>query len=86
MGIVGLVTAAGATLAAYATTDRYVALGWLGLCYAGITLQQPTVWATCVDIGKRYAGAVRLYETAGALGRLVSSLVFGFWVEADRKL
>ena len=82
MGIVGLVTAAGATLAAYGTTDRYAALGWLGLCYAGITLQQPTVWATCVDIGKRYAGAVAgCMNTAGALGGLVSSLVFGLWVE-----
>jgi len=82
VGMTGLVTAAGATIAAYATTDRYAALGWLALCYAGITLQQPTVWATCVDIGKRYAGAVAgCMNTAGALGGLMSSLVFGFWVE-----
>ena len=82
VGIVGLVAAAGAALAAYSAEDRYVALGWLALCYAGITLQQPTVWATCVDIGKRYAGAVAgCMNTAGALGGLVSSLSFGYWVE-----
>ena len=82
VGIGGLVMAAGSAVAAYAAVDRYVALGWLGLCYAGITLQQPTVWATCVDIGKRYAGAVAgCMNTAGALGGLVSSLICGYWVQ-----
>jgi MFS transporter, ACS family, glucarate transporter len=82
VGIGGLVVAAGSAVAAYAAVDRYVALSWLGLCYAGITLQQPTVWATCVDIGKRYAGAVAgCMNTAGAMGGLVSSLICGYWVQ-----
>jgi MFS transporter, ACS family, glucarate transporter len=82
VGIGGLAIAAGSAVAAYAATDRYVALVWLGLCYAGITLQQPTVWATCVDVGKRYAGAVAgCMNTAGAMGGLVSSLVCGYWVQ-----
>jgi MFS transporter, ACS family, glucarate transporter len=82
VGVGGLVVAAGSALAAYMAVDRYVALGWLGLCYAGITLQQPTVWATCVDIGKRYAGAVAgCMNTAGAMGGLVSSLICGYWVQ-----
>jgi sugar phosphate permease len=82
VGMVGLVTAAGAALATYAAADRYVALGCLALCYAGITLQQPTVWATCVDVGKRSAGAVAgCMNTAGALGGSVSALIFGYWIE-----
>jgi sugar phosphate permease len=82
VGIAGLVVAAAAAFAAYAAADRYLALGWLALCYAGITLQQPTVWATCVDIGKRYAGAVAgCMNTAGAVGGLFSALLFGYLVQ-----
>jgi MFS transporter, ACS family, glucarate transporter len=63
--------------------SKYVVLVWLALCYGGITFQQPTVWATCVDIGKRYAGAVAgCMNTAGAVGGLVSSLIFGYLVQS----
>jgi nitrate/nitrite transporter NarK len=63
--------------------NKYVALVWLALCYGGITFQQPTVWATCVDIGKRYAGAVAgSMNTAGAVGGVASSLIFGYLVES----
>jgi nitrate/nitrite transporter NarK len=69
--------------AAFINVNKYVALGWLALCYGGITFQQPTVWATCVDIGKRYAGAVAgCMNTAGAVGGLVSSLIFGYLVQS----
>jgi nitrate/nitrite transporter NarK len=62
--------------------NRYAALGWLALCYGGITLQQPTVWATCVDIGKRHAGAVAgCMNTAGNLAGVASTLIFGFIVQ-----
>jgi ACS family glucarate transporter-like MFS transporter len=80
--LVGLVTAAAAAIAALVSPNRYAALGWLALCYGGITFQQPTVWATCVDIGKRYAGAVAgCMNTAGNLGGLGSALIFGFIVQ-----
>jgi len=78
--LVGLVTAA--VVAALVTPNNYAAVGWLALCYGGITFQQPTVWATCVDIGKRYAGAVAgCMNTAGSLGGVASSLIFGFIVQ-----
>ena len=80
--IAGLVTASASVFAGLISPNRYVALGWLMLCYAGITFQQPTVFATCVDIGKRYAGAVAgCMNTAGAVGGLISSLVFGYLVQ-----
>jgi MFS transporter, ACS family, glucarate transporter len=81
--IAGLVTASLSAIAALVSLNKYVALGWLALCYGGITFQQPTVWATCVDIGKRYAGAVAgCMNTAGAVGGLVSSLIFGYLVQS----
>jgi nitrate/nitrite transporter NarK len=57
-------------------------LAWLALCYAGITFQQPTVFSTCVDIGRRHAGAIGgCMNTAGALGGLLSSGVFGYLIQ-----
>jgi MFS family permease len=80
--IAGLVTASVSALAALISVNKYVALLWLALCYGGITFQQPTVWATCVDIGKRYAGAVAgCMNTAGAVGGVASSLIFGYLVQ-----
>jgi nitrate/nitrite transporter NarK len=82
VGIAGLVTASVSTFAAFASANNYVALAWLALCYAGITFQQPTVFATCAEIGKRYTGAVAgCMNTAGAVGGLLSSLIFGYLVQ-----
>jgi len=82
VGIAGLVTASVSTFAAFASANNYVALAWLTLCYAGITFQQPTVFATCAEIGKRYTGAVAgCMNTAGAVGGLLSSLIFGYLVQ-----
>jgi nitrate/nitrite transporter NarK len=40
------------------------------------------VFSTCVDIGKRSSGAVAgCINTAGALGGLLSSFVFGHLIE-----
>jgi MFS family permease len=53
------------------------------VCYGGITFQQTTVFATCIEIGGRYAGAVAGCMNSGAaLGGLVSSLIFGYLVES----
>ena len=82
VGIAGLVTASVSAFAAFISVNKYVALMWLAFCYGGITFQQPTVWATCVDIGKRYAGAVAgCMNTAGGMGGLASSLIFGYVVQ-----
>jgi sugar phosphate permease len=82
IGLIGLGTAAAAALAALLSPSGYLALVWLALCYAGITFQQPTVFSTCVDIGKRSSGAVAgCINTAGALGGLLSSFVFGYLIQ-----
>lgn len=78
----GLTVSACAVLSAVFVSDKNVALGLLGLCFAGITFQQPTVLVTCVDIGGRYGGAVvGAMNTAAAFGGLMSSFVFGYLIE-----
>ncbi|MDP9091221.1 MAG: MFS transporter [Pseudomonadota bacterium] len=83
IGIAGLVTSALSAFAAFSSVNNYVALAWLALCYGGITFQQPAVFATCVEIGKRNAGAVAgCMNTAFAIGGLFSSLIFGYLVHS----
>jgi MFS transporter, ACS family, glucarate transporter len=82
IGIAGLITASLSAFAAFSSVNNYVALAWLALCYGGITFQQPAVFATCVEIGKRYTGAVTgCMNTAAAVGGLLSSLIFGYLVQ-----
>ena len=77
-----LFTSAASAVAALCSSNKYVAFAWLALCYGGITFQQTTVFATCIDIGRRYAGAVAGCMNSGAaLGGLMSSLIFGYLVE-----
>jgi MFS transporter, ACS family, glucarate transporter len=83
VGVAGLLTASISAAAALLSAGKYVALAWLALCYGGITFQQPSVWATCVDIGKGHAGAVSgCMNTAGAVGGLASSFIFGYLVQS----
>lgn len=78
-----LFIAAISAVAALSSSNKYVAFAWLAVCYGGITFQQTTVFATCIEIGRRYAGAVAGCMNSGAaLGGLVSSLIFGYLVES----
>jgi ACS family glucarate transporter-like MFS transporter len=82
VGIGGALTASLSLLAAFSSVNKYQALAWLTLCYGGIAFQQPTVFATCTEIGKRYTGAVTgCMNTAGAVGGILSSLVFGYLIQ-----
>jgi sugar phosphate permease len=72
-------------LAAIAVTQTQAQLGamvLLTLVYAGITFQQPIMFAACLDIGGRYAGAmVGAMNTSAQVGAFASSLTFGYLVE-----
>jgi ACS family glucarate transporter-like MFS transporter len=81
VGLVGFGSAALFTVAAVLTEHRLLNLIFLSLVYGGVTFQQPTVFAVCLDIGGEYAGAVTgAMNTAGNLGSLVSSVMFGYLV------
>jgi len=81
IGVVGSGIAAMSTIAVMFTQHRIGALILLSLIYGGITFQQPTMFAVCLDIGGEYAGAVvGAMNTASQIGSFVSSLAFGYLV------
>lgn len=82
IGMIGLGCAAIFTIATLLTHDRTLSLVFLSLLYGGITFQQPVVFAVCLDVGGVYAGAVTgAMNSAGQVGSLVSSVVFGYLVD-----
>lgn len=56
---------------------------FLSLAFGIIDLMLPSAWALCIDLGKKYSGAVSgAMNTAGNLGGFVCSLIFGYVVSA----
>lgn len=81
MGVLGLGIAALCTAAVIFTQQRTGTLILLSMVYGGITFQQPSAFALCLDIGEEYAGAVvGAMNMAAQIGGFVSSLAFGYLV------
>ena len=81
LGVLGLGIATISTIGVMLTGNPYTALTLLAIAYAGITLQQPIMFAVCLDIGGAYAGAmVGVMNTASQVGSFLSSLAFGYIV------
>jgi MFS family permease len=81
VAMIGLGSAAGFTVVTILTDHQLLALLFLGLSYAGSDFMLPTAWAVCLDVGKRYAGAVTgAMNMAGQVGSFVSSVLFGYFV------
>ena len=81
LGMLGLGVAAVCTVSVMFTDSPMMALALLSLTYGAITLQQPIMFAVCLDIGGHYAGAmVGAMNMASQLGGLLGSLVFGYLV------
>ncbi len=56
---------------------------FLSLCFGVIDLMLPSAWAICIDVGKKYAGAISgAMNTAGNLGGFVCATVFGYLVSS----
>lgn len=82
IGFVGLGISAVCTVGVLFTQQQFGALILLSLIYGGITFQQPSVLAVCLDIGGEYAGAVLgAMNTASQIGSFVSSVAFGYLVD-----
>lgn len=82
VAIAGLGSAALFTVATILTQNKILALVFLALSYAGSDFMLPTAWAVCLDVGKKYAGAVTgTMNTAGQIGSFISSVLFGYFVE-----
>lgn len=81
LGVIGLGVSALCTTAVMFTHSPTAALALLSVTYAGITFQQPIMFAVCLDIGGAYAGAmVGAMNTASQIGSFMSSLTFGYLV------
>jgi MFS family permease len=82
MGIAGLTIAGTCATAVMFTHDKIAVLVLLSMCYAGITYQQVSVIAVCLDIGGEFAGAmVGAMNTSSQIGSFTSSLLFGYLVD-----
>ena len=56
---------------------------FLSLCFGVVDLMLPSAWALCIDLGRKYAGAVSgAMNTAGNLGGFVCATLFGYLVKA----
>jgi ACS family glucarate transporter-like MFS transporter len=83
IGVAGLGSACLFTLAAMATEHQLLTILLLSLVYGAITFQQSGVFGVCLDIGRKHAGSmVGLMNTSAALGGMVSSIAYGYIVEA----
>ncbi|MBS0379357.1 MAG: MFS transporter [Proteobacteria bacterium] len=79
----GLALGAACAFAVPLTSDRYLALALLAVCYGALTFQQPANWVVCVKLGGPHCGAVTgAMNSAGALGGLCSALLIGHLVSA----
>jgi MFS family permease len=84
VAIFGLGSSALFTVLTVLTQHKILALVFLALSYGGSDFMLPTAWAVCLDIGKKYAGAVTAaMNTAGQIGSFISSVLFGYFVTAS---
>jgi MFS family permease len=84
IGMAGLLLSAiGMTCAIFAGHQMAI-IACLTIAYAGITFQQPAVFAACLDMGGTRGGAVSGFmNTAAQIGGSLSSVVFGYIVKAS---
>ena len=64
------------------TADPVWSIILLALGYGAMDCMLPVSWAVCLDVGKRYAGALSgSMNMAGQLGSFGSSVAFGYMVD-----
>lgn len=83
LGVTGLAVSALFMFLAGFIPGKIQVFIFLSLCFGVIDLMLPSAWAICLDVGKKYAGAVSgAMNTAGNIGGFVCATVFGYVVDA----
>jgi len=83
LGVSGLIISAVFMFLAGFIPGKIQVFIFLSLCFGVIDLMLPSAWAICLDVGKKYAGAVSgAMNTAGNIGGFVCASLFGYLVEA----
>lgn len=81
-GFIGLGASAIFLIATTFTKHKVLSVLLLALGYAGSDFMLPVAWAVCLDVGRRYAGAVTgAMNTAGQIGSFATSVAFGYLVK-----
>ena len=81
VGIIGMSIATLCTFATILTTNKLATLLFLGLVYAGITLQQTVIATVALDIGRKYVGGIMgTFNTMCQVGGFLFSVSFGYFV------
>ena len=82
VGSLGLALAGVFMLTTYLITGKYIALVLLAIGYGCMDAMLPVAWAVCMDIGKKYSGAISgSMNMAGQLGSFLSTLAYGYAVK-----
>ena len=82
VGTTGLALSALCIFGTGVTPDRYVAVALLTLGYFCMDCMLPPSWSLCLDVGRKYAGAVSgAMNMAGQVGSFLSSIAFGYMVD-----
>jgi MFS transporter, ACS family, glucarate transporter len=83
IGSLGMAFSAVFMLSAALSSNRIAAVLFLSLGAGAADFLLPTCWATCLDIGKKHAGAVTAcMNTAGTVSSFLSGVLFGYAVQA----
>jgi ACS family glucarate transporter-like MFS transporter len=81
VGLIGLSVATLCIIATILTTNKFATLLFLGLVYAGITLQQTVILTVALDIGRKYVGGIMgTFNTMCQVGGFLFSVSFGYFV------
>jgi MFS family permease len=81
IGLIGLGASAVFIFCTTLTQDKVASVVFLALGYAGSDFMLPTAWAVCLDVGRKYAGAVTgAMNTAGQVGSFATSVAFGYLI------
>lgn len=82
VGTTGLAVSALCIFGTGITPDRYVAVALLTLGYFSMDCMLPVSWSICLDVGRKYAGAVTgAMNMAGQIGSFLSAIAFGRLVD-----
>ncbi len=77
--MIGFGLAAGGLLASLASDRVEFAVAWLALAIFGADMTLSPSWSTCIDIGRRHAGAISgTMNMAGNLGAFLTALAFPY--------
>jgi predicted MFS family arabinose efflux permease len=81
VGSTGLFLSALCLFGTAVTPSKYWAVAFLTFGYFSMDCMLPVSWSICLDVGRRYAGAVTgAMNMAGQAGSFISSVAFGYMV------